>query len=357
MELAEQHRISETLQDNLVDAVPSQAMNTPLSSTELPGQAGSPAVGIIHQGMGEHITTNLFPKKQRRSRPKGGYDDPNRTLAPVTDDTRIVSDADDCPHDEAPPGISSDISNSLNRAGQVSPRRQSLPARLSGPKRHVSSTSTITSSIASSTRSNSLWKKWRSWKLVLVDKNSSNRDLSDGPQNLSLSSVNGITNHPVEVEQASLDSIFSSPHMQPAHETTPAHNLPEISRVEEDEESKARFSVQIVPQTQVQQSPRSAKEESGMETSRGGTAIKAAVNVPAAAPRQFSWVTTLPLDETLPDSKVTSFKTGGDDSDELTDSTDSNRDKKIKKIQIVISFDEVADLVIDAHLKGKKPTQ
>lgn len=352
VQLAEPQRISETPQDNLADAAPFQAIENPLSTPEHLGQPGPPAANVANQCTGESITLTLPQKHQGTSRPKGGYGDLNRTPAPVTEVIRIGSDADKGLHAEAPIGISCDLSNTLNRAGQGNIRRQSLPARLGGPNRHPSSTSTKSPSIASSSRSSSLWKKWRSWKLVLVDKSPSIQDLSDGPHDPSLSSVNEIMNQPPEVEQANLDHKLQSPYMQPMQKTRMTRNLPEISRAEEFEESKARFSVEIVPQTQVHQPPRSTQEVSG--ASRGAIPPNTTVNGPVATPQPHAWVATLPLDETLPDSKMTSLSAEGDDVDEVTDSADSSKGQKIKKIQIVVSFDEVADLVIEAHLKGKK---
>ena len=351
---AEQQRISGTPRDNFADAAPFQDIDVPLSSREHLEHPGLPAVGIANQVRGEHITSTLPQKDRRQSCPKG-YGDLDRPRAQVTYATCIGSDTDNSPHDEAPIGMSSDLSITLNRAGQGSSRRQSLPARLAGPNRHPSSTSTETSSIASSTRSSSLWKKWRSWKLVLVDKTPSFQDLSNGPQDLSLSSVNQIMNKSPE---ANSDHNFPSPHMQPTHKTRSTRNLSDISRAEEVEDRKARLSVEIVPQTRVHQPARNAQEVSGAGTSRGGIPIKTTVKVPATKPQPLALVETLPLDGTLPDSQATSvLRAGVDDFDQLTDSTDSSKGRKIKKIQIVVSFDEVADLVIEAHLRGKKPTQ
>lgn len=341
----------------MVDATPYQATDIPSSPSEHPGHPGPPAVNVADQGTDENVTASLPQKNQRTSRPKG-YGDLSRTLARVTNATQIGSELDNGPCAEAPVGISSDPSNTPNRTGKVNPRRQSLPAKLGGPNRHPSSPSTKTSSISSSTRSSSLWKKWRSWKLVLVDKNPSIQDLSDGPQDLSLSSVNKIMNQPPEIKQLNIDQESPFPYMQPTHKTRSTRNLPEISRAEEVEGRKARVSVEIVPQTQVRQPPRTPQEASGIGASQGGIPPNVTVNIPAATPQPFGLVATLPLHETLPDSQLTSlFRAGGDDYDEFTDSTDSSKGRKIKKIQIVVSFDEVADLVVEAHLKGKKTAQ
>lgn len=354
---AEQQRISETPQDNVIDAAPFQVTGVPISSLEDPGHPDSSAMGVSNQVTGEHITSTLPLKNQRKSRPKG-YGDLSRNLAQVTDATSLGSDADNGGHAEAPLGISYNQSDMPNRAGQGNPRRQSLPAKLGGPKRHPSSASTKTSSIASSTRSSSLWKKWRSWKLTLVDKNPSIQDLSIGQQNLSLSPANESINQPPEIKQATRDQESLSPYMQPPYKTRSNRNLPGISRTEEIEGRKARFSVEIVPLTKVHQPPRTPQDVSGMGRSRAGIHPNITVNVPATTPQPFGWVATLPLDETLPGSKVTSlFRAGSDDFDESTDSTDSGKGRKIKKIQVVVSFDEAADLVIEAHLKGKKTAQ
>lgn len=355
---AERKRISKTPQDQLADTAPSQATNFPLSSLEHPRHSGLPAAGVANQDMGEHITSILPQKQQQKFRPKGGYGDLTKPHAQLTDATRVGSDADSGLHAEVPTGISSDLSNTLSRAGRGNPRRQSLPARLGGPNRHSSSASTKTPSVVSSTRSSSLWKKWRSWKLVLVDKTPSLQDLSNGPKDLSPSSVNEIMNQPPEVNQANLDHKFSSPYMQPTQSTRSTRKLPEIRRAAGVDEREARFSVEIVPQTQLHQPPKSAQDVSGTGASRGSIPANTNVKVPAATPQPFEWVATLPLDETLQDSNTTSlFRAGADDFGESTDSTDASRSRKIKRIQIVISFDEVADLVIEAHLKGKQTAQ
>ena len=359
----EQQRISETLQDTLVDAVPFQVAGIPLSSLEDSEYPSPSARGAAKQLTGEHVTSTLPPKIQRNSRPKG-YGDLNRGLAPLTDASRFGSEADNGLHAEAPSGIFSNPTNKPNRARQANPRRQSLPAKLGGSNRRPSSASTKTSSAASSTRSSSLWKKWRSWKLVLVDKPPSIQDLSDGPRELSLSSANEVGNLPPETKQANLDQQSSSSYMQPTHKTTrPNRNFSVISRrAEEVGGRKARFSVEIIPQTQIRH-PRT-QEVLGKGTSRAAIPPNITVNVPATTPQQQPFgttIATLPLDEdepSLPDSKGTSlFRAGGrDDFAELTDSTDSTSKigRKVKKIQVVVSFDEVADLVIEARLNGKK---
>ena len=351
----EQQTILETPQDTLVDAAPFQVPGIPLSSIGDSGHPAPSATGDANQVTGEHVTSTQPQKIQRRSRPKG-YGDLNRGLARLTDATRSGSEADNGLHAEAPLDISSNQSNMPNHARQADPRRQSLPAKLGGPNRRPSSASTKTSSVASSTRSSSLWKKWRSWKLVLVDKTPSIQDLSDGPRKLSLSSANEVGNLPPEIKQANLDQESPSPHVQPTHKTRPNRNLSAVSRAEEVGGRNARFSVEIIPQTQIRQ-PRT-QEVLGTGTSRAGIPPNITVNVPATTPQPSGWVATLPLDQPLPDSKVTSlFRAGGDDFDELTDSTDSGRGRKVKKIQVVVSFDEVADLVIEARLNGKKATQ
>lgn len=350
---AEQQQISETLPDNAVDAVPFQVTGTTLSSLEDPGHPAPSAKGVANQVTGEHIASTLPLKNQRKSRPKD-YGDLSRNSARVTDATSRGSDAENGLNTEAPLGISYNQSDMPNHARPGNLRRQSLPAKLSGPKRHPSSASTKTSSVASSTRSSSLWKKWRSWKLVLVDKNGSIQDLSNRPQDLPVSPANDSIKQP-ETKQANLNQESPSLYMQPPHKTRSNRNLPGIRRAEAVGGRKARFSVSIVPQTHVHQPPRTPQDISGRGTSQASTPSNITVNIPATMPQQFGWVANLPLDETLSDSKVISLsRAGGDDFDESTDSSDSGKVRKINKIQVVVSFDEAADLVIEAHLKGKK---
>ena len=351
---AEQQKNSETPPDNEVDAVPFQVTGTPLSPLVDPGHPAPSAMSVANKVTGEHITSTLPQKNQRKSRPKG-YGDLSRSSARVTDATSRGSDPDNGVHTEAPLDISYKQSDMPNRTRQGNPRRQSLPAKLSGPKRHSSSASTKPSSIASST-SSSLWKKWRSWKLVLVDKNGSIQDLSSGPQDLPVLPANDRIKQP-ETKQANLNQEPPSLYMQPPHNTRSNRNLPGIRRAEAGEGRKTRFSVSIVPQTHVHQPPRTPQDVSGRGTSRAGTPSNITVNIPTTIPRSLGWVANLPLDETLSDSQVISLsRAGGDDLDESADSSDSGKVRKIKKIQVVVSFDEAADLVIEAHLKGKKTT-
>lgn len=396
-QLLEQKRVSDTPQDQLTDVTPSQATNFPSSSPagetvvqiqnraddgsspvsvyhqpkenqtrpkiKPPRLLNPPAASLVNQDMDLHVISSSPQKSEqsggqsRASLSKGGYGGLSKAHAQLIDATRLGSDADGHRHAEASTGSSSDLSDLLNRARRDNVRRQSLPARLNGSNRHPSSASAKTPSIVSSTRSSSLWKKWRSWKLVLVDKNPSPQDLSNRLTDSSRSSVNEIMNQPREVKQANLDPKSSPPSLQPTQNTRPTDYSPEIHRAGGVDKNEARFSIELVPKTQLHQSPKN-EEAPKTGTSRGDMPANISVKVPAATSARAQpsqWVATFPLNETLQESDATSLcKDGGDEFGESTNSTGAGRGQRMKKIQVVISFDEVADLVIEAHLKGKQ---
>lgn len=389
----QQKRGSDTPQDQLADVTPSKAINLPSSSPagetmvqiqnraddesspvsvhhqptenqtrpkiKQPILSNLPAVSTVDQDMDPHIVSSPPQKSQQNgglssaSLSKGGYGGLSKAHAQPIDATRLGSDAAGHRHAEAYTGTSSDLSDMLNRARRENMRRQSLPERLNGSSRYSSSASSKTPSVVSSTRASSLWKKWRSWKLVLVDKNQSPQDLFDRLSDSSRSSVNEIMNQPRQVKQAHLDSKSSTPPSQPSQITRSTDYSPESHRISGVDESKARFSIELVPKTQPHQSPKSTEEAPETDTSRRDMTTNISVKVPVttSAGAQPSF----PMNETLQDSNAISLcKDGGDDFGESTNSTGAGRDRRMKKIQVVISFDEVADLVIEAHLKGKQ---
>lgn len=241
--------------------------------------------------------------------------------------------------------------------GRRKMRQQSLPDRPGALNRYPSVASTQAPSFVSSAPSSQLWKKWRAWKLVLVDKHPSTRNSSDRRNVSSPLPTNDIMNLPGEAPQDNLENNIASPVAQPSKDLTSSNRATEGHHAGAADEREARVFVKEVPHTECNQPSRNAKE--ALESGKILANTTMETPTPTSVGCQGSeWVATFPLDESVQDANGTSlFRIGRDDLGESTDSTDATRGRTIKKIQIVISFDEVADLVIEAQLKGKQAAQ
>ena len=345
-----------------------QEHETPRQKDDL-GLASSPTPSIAHEDTAEHSAWNSPPNYQqtgsppRASRSKGGYGDLVKAHAhsQLLDTVNVSSDAEARHYAEAPAGNSSDLSRTSSRAEMGNLRRQSLPAKLGGSTRHQSNASSKAPSVLSSTRSSSLWKKWRSWKLVLVDKPPSSQASSDRSKDSSLSSVNEAMDQPHDIAQTNPNLDLPFPDPQRTINTSSTHHLPKLSREGEIDETEAPKPVESAPKSQPHQFSETAPEPSKVDTRQGNEAVAAnmtskASDTISAKDQPSKLVATFPLDASLLESNTTLFRDGGDDNgdDESAGSMEGGKGRRIKNIQIVISFDEMADLVIEAHLKGNK---
>lgn len=450
---SQRERVSDTQQDQLADSGPIQAsgaasIQSLVEGVVIPrpneppvhhhaqknhsrltrkyrGLSSPSAARVAGQNLDEDLAWLSSPKDQqtegppRMARSKGGYGDLTNAQAQQTNspDTRPDDDNGPLPA-EAPSSISLNPQKTSKRAKRGLLRQQSLPTKLAG--RHSSKASTpsptptptTTSSAQSSTRSSSLWKKWRSWKLVLADKApSSERSSSDRSKRSSLSSANEVLHHrPHEAIPANRDrrSASASHDLEPPSlETRLANNLSQAHPAGGTDESDARKLVAELPATQMTQPPDilpEGIEESG--PSRGkkhvNTTPKSPDTIPTSGKNQAQppskLVASFALDDSLLNSNATiSLSPFRDDDEEDADRKDHDVDdsddhhlhhggeatafvkkeeqddddngkadgsvsgggggggakQRIKNIQILIRLDKMADLVIQAHVQGK----
>jgi hypothetical protein len=312
-----------------------------------PGIPDPPASPLTYQDLRPQIYSISSRKIQRAwslpqtSLSKIGYEDGIKAYAHFAD---VNS------YGPSPGGrINPDLSNTLSLVGQDE------SGEPNDSNRRPSSASTNALSFVSGTPSRQLWKNWRPWKLVLVDKKPSSQDLSDKRKSSSPSFADEITNQPAEAPQRMLDIDSASPRMQQARNMGSSHSSGEV------EEREPRTSVEAVPGAEVEQSLRNAIEVLETDASAGKILASTAVEItaaPSAGGQPSEWVATFPLDEPVGDSNTTSLmKVRSDDLSEPMDSKDASRGQTIKKIQVVISFDGMTDLVIEALLKGRKTAE
>lgn len=373
-----QHRISDTQQNQPTETTPStpshdmpsspaggmtqsepndgpssiQAPNRPKSKEDRSGVSDLPSSPLDYQDLVQQVYPVSSRKAQRAwslpqtSLAKVGYDDDIKAYAHLADIHSYGSYTDG--------RVYADLSNTLNRGES---------GQSKGSNRRPSSASTNALSFVSGTPSRQPWKNWRPWKLVLVDKKSSSPDLSDKRKGSPSSFVDEITNPPAETPQRNLGTNSASPRTRQTRNTQISHSSGEV------EESEPQPSVEAVPGAQVKQSPRTATKISELDASAGNLLATTAVEITAAAPstrggkQPSEWVATLALDEPLvvgDDSNATSlFRVRSDDLNEsMMASKDAvgSRGQRIKKIQVVISFDGMTDVVIEALLKGGRET-
>lgn len=237
--------------------------------------------------------------------------------------------------------------------GNLSPRSFSEAKHVVNPS---SKESNKPSSIQSETQSEQTKKKWRWWKLVLVNKEPIDQGILKKAPTIS-ASVTGESRS----EQA-IDSPNSYKDIPQKHQRLQAqnrvmmHSLAECGYEDEIKDKRALDSTDKTSGNERDMLSKVAESSPTENKSLCSALIEQGLNTPEVRFQniQSEWIAALPFEEPLQASDdVSEARLRSDSLSEFVGHEHRVRGNRIKRVQVIVSFDGAADLLVEARLERK----
>lgn len=237
--------------------------------------------------------------------------------------------------------------------GNLSPRSFSEAKHVVNPS---SKESNKPSSIQSETQSEQTKKRWRWWKLVLVNKEPVDQGILKKAPTIS-ASVTGESRS----EQA-IDSPNSYKGIPQKHQRLQAqkrgmmHSLTEGGYEDEIKDERTLDSTDKRSGNERDMLSKVAESPPTENKSLCSALIEQGLNTPEVRFQniQSEWIAALPFEEPLHDlDDVSEARLRSDSLSEFVGHEHRVRGNRIKSVQVIVSFDGAADLVVEARLERK----